>query len=134
MSQTSLQLLTGYVSPHVTGRLLVAGAAVLLGLLTASIELSNWEVVLRFLHQVPYGESDPVFGKDIGFYLFSLPAYVALKNWLLLLLFFSAVLAGGVYWVQGDIELDKPPRGLSAAALTHGSVLLGLYFAVKAWS
>jgi uncharacterized membrane protein (UPF0182 family) len=133
-SQTSLQLLAGYVSPHVPGRLLVAGAAVLLGLMTASIELANWEVVLRFLHQVPYGESDPVFGKDIGFYLFSLPAYVALKNWLLLLVFFSAALAGGVYWVQGDIELDKPPRGLSPAALTHGSVLLGLYFAVKAWS
>src|SRR5258708_7843765 len=133
-SQTSLQLLGGYVSPHVSGRLLVVGAAVLLGLLTASIELSNWEVVLRFLHQVPYGESDPVFGKDIGFYLFSLPAYVALKNWLLLLVFFSAALAGGVYWVQGDIELDKPPRGLSPAPLTHPSVLLALYFAVKAWS
>jgi uncharacterized membrane protein (UPF0182 family) len=36
--------------------------------------------------------------------------------------------------VQGDIELDKPPRGLSPAALTHASMLLGLYFAVKAWS
>ena len=60
-SQTPL-LLIGYVSPHVSGRLLVAGAAVLLGLLTASIELSNWEVVLRFLHQVPYGASEPVFG------------------------------------------------------------------------
>jgi uncharacterized protein len=132
-SQTPL-LLIGYVSPHVSGRLLVAGAAVVLGLLTASIELANWEVVLRFLHQVPYGESEPVFGKDIGFYLFSLPAYVALKNWLLLLLFFSAALAGGVYWVQGDIELDRPPRRLSPAVLIHGSVLLGLYFAVKAWS
>jgi hypothetical protein len=126
--------LIGYVSPHVSGRFLVAGAAVLLGLLTAAIELSNWEVALRFLHQVPYGESDPVFGKDIGFYLFSLPAYVALKNWLLLLLFFSGALAGAVYWVLGDIELDRPPRGLSPAALVHGSVLLGLYFAVKAWS
>ena len=122
------------MSPHVPARLLVAGAAVLLGLLAASIELSNWEVALRFLHQVPYGESEPVFGKDIGFYLFSLPAYVAIKNWLLLVLFFSAVLAGGVYWVQGDIELDKPPRGLSPAALLHGALLLGLYFAVKAWS
>ncbi|MGZ5908946.1 MAG: UPF0182 family membrane protein [Reyranella sp.] len=132
--QTSLQLLAGYVSPHVPARLLVAGAAVLLGLLTASIELSNWEVALRFFHQVPYGESDPVFGKDIGFYLFSLPAYVALKNGLLLILFFSAVLAGAVYWVQGDIEFDKPPRGLSPAALLHGALLLGLYFAVKAWS
>ena len=77
--------LLGYATSHVPWRLLVAGVAVLLGLLTAFIELSNWDVVLRFLYQVPYGESDPVFGKDIGFYLFSLPAYVALKNWLLLL-------------------------------------------------
>ena len=130
---TSVALLS-YVSPHVSGRLAVAGAAVLLGLLTAAIEISNWDTVLRFLQQVPYGENDPVFGKDIGFYLFSLPAYVALKNWLLLLLFFSAALAGGVYWVQGDIELDTPPRGLSPVALTHASVLLGLFFAVKAWS
>ena len=122
------------MSPHVSGRLAVAGAAILLGLLSAAIEISNWDTVLRFLYQVPYGENDPVFGKDIGFYLFSLPAYVALKNWLLLLLFFSAAIAGGVYWVQGDIEFDTPPRGLSPAALTHASVLLGLYFVVKAWS
>jgi uncharacterized membrane protein (UPF0182 family) len=132
-SSASLALLS-YVSPHVSGRLVVAGAAILLGLLTAAIEISNWDVVLRFLYQTPYGESDPVFGKDIGFYLFSLPAYVALKNWLLLLVFFSAAIAGGVYWVQGDIEFDTPPRGLSPVALTHGSVLLGLYFVVKAWS
>jgi uncharacterized protein len=131
--QGALALLS-YVSPHVSGRLAVAGVAILLGLLTAAIEISNWDVVLRFLQQVPYGESDPVFGKDIGFYLFSLPAYVALKNWLLLLLFFSAVIAGGVYWLQGDIEFDTPPRGLSPAALTHASVLLGLYFVVKAGS
>ena len=131
--QGALALLS-YVSPHVSGRLAVAGVAILLGLLTAAIELSNWDVVLRFLQQVPYGQSEPVFGKDIGFYLFSLPAYVALKNWLMLLLFFSAVIAGGVYWVQGDIEFDTPPRGLSPAALSHASVLLGLYFVVKAWS
>lgn len=131
--QTSLGLL-GYATAHVPWRLLVAGAAILLGLLTAFVELANWDVVLRFLYQVPYGESDPVFGKDIGFYLFSLPAYIALKNWLLLLVLFSAALAGVVYWAHGDIEFDKPPRGLSRAALTHASALLGLYFAVKAWS
>jgi uncharacterized membrane protein (UPF0182 family) len=112
--------------------LLVAGIAPVLGLLAAAIELANWDVALRFLYQVPYGESDPVFGKDIGFYLFSLPAYVALTNWLLLLLFFSAVIAGVVYWAHGDIEFE-PPR-LSPAALAHASVLLGLFFVVKAWS
>ena len=131
--QTSLQLL-GHATSHVPWRLLVAGMAIVLGLATAAIELSNWDVVLRFLYQVPYGESDPVFGKDIGFYLFSLPAYIALKNWLLLLLFFGTVLAGAVYWAHGDIELDPPPRRLSPAVLAHGSVLLGLFFAVKAGS
>jgi hypothetical protein len=36
--------------------------------------------------------------KDIGFYLFSLPAYVVIKNWMLLTLFLSALFAGAVYW------------------------------------
>ena len=132
-SQSPFELL-GYATSHIPWRLLVAGMATLLGLLTAFIELSNWDVVLRFLYQVPYGESDPVFGKDIGFYLFSLPAYVALKNWLLLLVVFSAAIAGVVYWAHGDIELDKRPRRLSPSVLIHASALLGLYFAVKAWS
>jgi len=131
--QTSLQLL-GQATSHVPWRLLVAGIAVLLGLLIAVLELSNWDIVLRFLYQVHYGESDPVFGKDIGFYLFSLPAYIALKNWLMLLLVFSAAVAGVVYWAHGDIELDPPPRRLSPAAVAHGSTLLGLFFAVKAGS
>src|SRR5215468_6431086 len=110
-----------------------AGPQPSLGLLLAWIELSNWDTVLRFLYQVPYGESEPVFGHDIGFYLFSLPAYIALKTWLLGLLVLSAALAGAVYWGHGDIEFDKPRR-FSRAALVHGSALLGLWFVLKAWS
>src|SRR5208282_4729648 len=108
--------------------------ALLLGLLIAAGELSSRSVALRFLHQLPYGTSDPVFGKDIGFYLFSLPAYVALKNWLLLLLACSAVVAGAVYWARGDIALDQRPLSVSPAAIAHASALLGLFFALKTWS
>ena len=36
---------------------------------------------------MPYGANDPLFDKDIGFYLFSLPVYVVIKNWALLALF-----------------------------------------------
>jgi uncharacterized membrane protein (UPF0182 family) len=53
--------------------LLIAGAAGVLGILLAAGEVSNWDVFLRFVYQVPYGQSDPLYGKDIGFYLFSLP-------------------------------------------------------------
>lgn len=130
---TSLELL-GNVPPDMPWRLLASGVAVFLGLLITAGELSNWDTALRFLYQVPYGQSDPVFGKDIGFYLFSLPAYVALKNWLLLLLFLSAVVAGAVYWAHGDIGLDMRPPRLSPTVVTHASALLGLFFVLKAWS
>ena len=122
------------MSPHLPWRSLIAGIAILLGILIAIVEISSWDMALRFLNQIPYGKSDPVFGNDIGFYLFSLPVYVSIKNWLLLLLFCSVAVAGAVYWAHGDIALDRRPRGLSPAVIAHASALLGLYFALKAWS
>ncbi|MFP3553142.1 UPF0182 family protein [Paraburkholderia sp. SIMBA_049] len=121
-------------APRIPWRYAITGAAVLLALLIASGEVSNWDIVLRFLYQVPFGERDPIFGNDIGFYLFSLPVYVVLKNWLLQVLFGSAVVAGAVYGLRGDLATGQPPRVLSRAAATHGSALLGLFFLVKAGS
>ena len=114
--------------------LIIAGCAGLLAALVALWEVHNWDVFLRFLYQVSYGANDPLYDKDVGFYFFSLPAYLAIKNWMLLTLFLSALLAGAVYWVRGDIEYDPPRRSISPTAIAHGSVLLGCFFAVKAWS
>ncbi|MGB8893045.1 MAG: UPF0182 family protein, partial [Pseudolabrys sp.] len=65
---------------------IICGAC-LLAALVAWGEADNWRLFLRFLYQVPYGASDPLYNKDIGFYLFTLPAYVAIKKWMLLTLF-----------------------------------------------
>jgi uncharacterized membrane protein (UPF0182 family) len=122
------------VAPRVPWRASIACAAVVFGLVIAASEISNWDIALRFIYQVPVGDRDPIFAKDISFYLFSLPAYVALKNWLLRLLLSCAIVAGAVYGLRGDIALERPPRTLSPAVITHGSALLGVFFAVKAWS
>src|SRR5438132_1190746 len=122
------------MSRRLPWRLLIPGVAGVLAILVAAAEVSNWEVFLRFFYQVPYGESDPLYGKDIGFYLFSLPAYVVLKNWMLLTLVLSFLVVGAVYWVHGDIEFNEQRRSISPAVITHGSALLGLFFAVKALS
>jgi uncharacterized protein len=122
------------LAPRIPWRASIVGSAVVLGLIIAAGAISNWDLVLRFLHQVPYGEHDPVFGRDISFYLFSLPAYLAFKNWLLQLLFGSAIFAGVIYGVRGDIMFERSPRGVSAAAAAHGSALLGGFFVLKAWS
>jgi uncharacterized protein len=113
---------------------LIVAAALVLAFLIAMSELGDWTLVLRFIDRVPYGETDPVFGRDIGFYLFALPAYVALVHWLFATLVLSALVAGAIYWVNGEFSFDARSWQLSPAVLVHGSVLLGLFFALKAWS
>ena len=115
-------------------RLLILALAFVLGLLIAMGETGSWDLILRFVYQAPYGGNDPLFDKDIGFYLFSLPVYVAVKNWLLWILLLATLMTGSIYFLHDDISLDPPPRRFSSAAVAHGSALLGLYFAIKAWS
>jgi uncharacterized membrane protein (UPF0182 family) len=115
-------------------RLLILAVALVIGLLIATGETGKWELILRFIYQVPYGHNDPLFDKDIGFYLFSLPAYIALKNWMLLVLLLSTLMASTLHVVHGNINLDRRPWRISPATIAHGSALLGVYFAVKAWS
>ncbi len=114
--------------------MIILAAALVAGLLIAIGETGKWDLILRFIYQVPYGQSDPLFDKDIGFYLLSLPVYIALKDWMLWILFLSALMAGAVYFLRGQINLDRRPWRISSAAIAHGSALLGLYFAAKAWS
>ena len=78
--------LLGPASPRLPWRLIILAVALVIGLLIAIGETGKWDLILRFIYQVPYGQNDPLFDKDIGFYLFSLPVYIALKNWMLLIL------------------------------------------------
>jgi uncharacterized protein len=112
----------------------IAGAACLVGLLVAAIDAGNWNVFLQFLYRVPFGAADPLYNKDISFYLFVLPAYIIIKNWMLFTLVLSAVFAGMIYRVRGDIEYDMHHRSMSPTAIAHGSALLGLLFVVEAAS
>ena len=114
--------------------LVIACSAGVFAALVAWAELSNWYIFLELLYGVPYGANDPLYGNDIGFYLFSLPAYIVIKNWMLLTLLLSTLFAGAVYWLSDDIEYDAQRKSMSPTAIAHGSVLLGVFFAVKAWS
>ena len=75
-------------------RLLILAVALVLALLIAMGESGRWDLILRFIYQAPFGRNDPLFDKDIGFYIFSLPLYVALKNWLLWVLLLATLIAG----------------------------------------
>ena len=79
------------------------------------------------------GRSDPLFSNDLGFYVFSLPFYELIKDWALLVIFLSGVIAVCIYVVRGDIDYQQTGfPTLSSAAMRHLSALLASYFLVKA--
>ena len=56
---------------------------VAMSLIFGAILAARWEFFLKFANAVPFGEIDPVFGKDLSFYVFTLPVYSFLEGWLL---------------------------------------------------
>jgi uncharacterized membrane protein (UPF0182 family) len=81
--------------------------AVVMGLYASS----QWLTSLMFWHGEPFGESDPVLGRDIGYYVFRLPFLDALSGFLLALVGLSGVAAGAAYLLTGAIA-RHPGRGI----------------------
>jgi len=79
----------------------------LLGLIFGLIAQSNWEVILRFLNWQPFGITDPVFHKEIGFYVFSLPFLQMLRGWLLGALIVTLIGSAGVYLLSYGVQRLK---------------------------
>jgi uncharacterized membrane protein (UPF0182 family) len=114
-------------------RLIIPAVALLVGLFIGSAQTGNWDTILKWLYAAPFGRSDPLFGHDLGFYFFTLPVYELLRDWALLIIFLSAAISVGIYFVRGDISYQQPGfPTLSAAATRHLSGLLAAYFLVKA--
>src|SRR5262249_8014148 len=113
--------------------LIIPAVALIIGLFIGVAQTGNWETILKWIYAAPFGRPDPLFGHDLGFYVFSLPVYELFRDWGTTIIFWSAVLALSIYWLRGDIIYQ--PAGfpsLSPAAIRHLSALLAVYFLIKA--
>ncbi|MEW6189510.1 MAG: UPF0182 family protein [Actinomycetota bacterium] len=99
----------------------------------------QWNMVLRYLHQVPFKVADPIFHRDVGFYVFTLPFYRYLWWWVLYSLVVALLASIFVYWFEGAILFRRRETRLSRLvrivpqAKAHLSVLCGLILVVIAW-
>jgi hypothetical protein len=112
-------------------RFLLPGA-IILGILAGMQAAGQWETVLRFLNGQPFNVQDPLFGRDIGFYVFRLPLLETLYSWSLVTLAISLLLAAATYVLHRGIQIT--PRGPAAApyARAHLLILGALLLIVKA--
>ncbi|MFQ5857172.1 MAG: UPF0182 family protein, partial [Anaerolineae bacterium] len=75
----------------------IIGAASFLALLLGAGAGAQWENALRFWYRTPFGTTDPIFDRDIGFYVFQLPIYRFLQGWLMAVLVFALLGTAGLY-------------------------------------
>ena len=78
----------------------------LTSLTVANLSAASWEIILKFFHATEFDRRDPIYQKDLGFYLFRLPLLDNLENWILTLLIAGLVLAVLVYLFKGTILFD----------------------------
>ena len=108
--------------------------AVLVGLVCALNLKEHWRQFALFWNQPPTNVYDPIFGKSLGFYLFSLPLYDLLSSWLLGVTFII-LLAAVAYSLLGlpQTVLKPSVRWSSGAAFRGVCCALALFLLVVSW-
>lgn len=61
-------------------RQLALPLALLIGLISGMIAWGAWDKFLLYVYQTQFGEVDPIFSRDIGFYFFTLPLWEIISN------------------------------------------------------
>ncbi len=92
----------------------------------------QWLNVLKWLRQTPFGIVDPVFGKDVAHYLFTLPVMAVLYQLLIAALVLAGIGVLLIYTLTGDLSFDVRRIRLSGRARAHASLLLAGILATKA--
>ncbi|MFN7917703.1 MAG: UPF0182 family protein [Vicinamibacterales bacterium] len=102
-------------------RLIALVAAAFLAVVTGLGMAGQWTTFSLYWHQVPAtGAGDPIFGRPVAFYLFTLPVWQLVAGWLTSLAFIVAVAAGFFAVVAGGA------RGLARSSLSSNSALRGV--------
>ncbi len=112
-------------------KFLLPGTLVL-GFLAGSAASGQWETFLKFLNAQPFNVQDPLFGRDVGFYVFRLPVLQTLYAWGMTALGLTFLLVVATTILHRGIQIT--PRGprVAAHARAHLLTLGALILLVKA--
>jgi uncharacterized protein len=115
-------------------RILLTAIAVVFSVLFAWVLSHNWAKVLQYFHPTPFNTSEPLFGQDISFYIFSLPFWELLELWLMGLFLYGFVAVSLTYILSADSLSQGIFPGFSSQQQRHLYGLGGLLMLVVALS
>jgi uncharacterized protein len=94
---------------------------------------SGWETLRLATVAGPFGKLDPQFGRDVSFFVFTLPALRMISDWIEGILWTTLIISGLVHLYDGAIRPAEKLRGFEPHVKAHLSVLAALIVAAKAF-
>ncbi|MEX0826689.1 MAG: UPF0182 family protein [Acidimicrobiia bacterium] len=120
----------GWVSERVFRfRLAVAG---FFGILIGLGAGAWWEHWLLYRNGQDFGVTDPVFGRDVGFYVFDVPFYRDLFGWSFQFVLITTLVVAALHYLNGGIQVTPGRQKVASGVKVHLSVLLALMAILKA--
>jgi uncharacterized membrane protein (UPF0182 family) len=112
---------------------IAAGGSAFLALLFGISASPMWDKLALALHSVPFHQADPVFHRDISFYVFRLPFYQFLYGWAFAALIVVTLIVAAAHYATGGIRPQSAAERVTPQVKAHLSVLIGLIALLKAW-
>ena len=111
----------------------IAGASIVMGLFAGASATGQWRSFSLWRHSQSFGSSDPYFGKDAGFYVFDLPWWHYVVDYVMALAVIGLIVTLLVNYIFGGIRLSsRPGERVTSAAQIQISALLAMFVMAKA--
>jgi uncharacterized membrane protein (UPF0182 family) len=113
-----------------------------IGLVLALASASQWRELAQFFYRTPFGVTDPVFGRDVMYYVFTIPMVENVLTFVNASLWLALLLSLGVYLMRGELgavigDAQRPWRfyitpktQLHVASLAAALLIVG---ALRVW-
>lgn len=108
---------------------ILGGFCILLGYTTTD----KWEMFLRYFNSVDFGINDPLFSKDVGYYVFQMPFEKFLCGWLFGLFFMLTLFTAVMYFFHGAILSERNQFEPPFAVRAHLFTMIAVALLLRAW-
>jgi hypothetical protein len=124
------------IGEEVPGRHLMLAAAILSALCGTALALpkETWTAYVLARDGLPFGEGDPYFQHDLGFFVYWLPFERTLYLWSLIVVAVVVIVVVGLYALTPSLRLARGTLYVSTYVRRHLTVLAGILLVLLAWS
>ena len=104
-------------------KIIFFGLLLFVSYIMSAAPATKWMRVLQYLNSESFGDVDSVFQKDIGFYVYQLPFYQSIINWLFGVLVVTIIASAAVHVYKRAVNFT-PQGGVSLGQFTRSHIML----------